>query len=56
MAKQGMDYTEIIMKHYPGVASISDSDCTDTSTGDGSSAGSYVGWKQTDSQMERCST
>lgn len=52
MANQGMDYTQIILKHYPGVASISDSDCTDNSTGDGSSAGSYVGWKQTDSRWK----
>ena len=46
MANQGMDYTQIILKHYPGVASISESDCTDSSTGDGSAAGSYVGWKK----------
>ena len=52
MANQGMDYTQIILKHYPGVASISDSDCTDSSTGDGSSAGSYVGWKQSDSRWK----
>ena len=52
LANQGMDYTQIILKHYPGVASISDSDCTDNSTGDGSSAGSYVGWKQTDSRWK----
>ncbi len=52
MANQGMDYTQIILKHYSGVASISDSDCTDSSTGDGSSAGSYVGWKQTDSRWK----
>ena len=52
MANQGLDYTQIILKHYPGVASISDSDCTDNSTGDGSSAGSYVGWKQTDSRWK----
>ena len=52
MANQGMDYTQIILKNYPGVASISDSDCTDNSTGDGSSAGSYVGWKQTDSRWK----
>lgn len=52
MANQGMDYTQIILKHYPGVASISDSDCTDNSTGDGSSAGSYVGWKQSDSRWK----
>lgn len=52
LANQGLDYTQIILKHYPGVASISDSDCTDNSTGDGSSAGSYVGWKQTDSRWK----
>lgn len=52
MANQGLDYTQIILKHYPGVASISDSDCTDSSTGDGSSAGSYVGWKQSDSRWK----
>ena len=52
MANQGLDYTQIILKHYPGVASISDSDCVDNSTGDGSSAGSYVGWKQTDSRWK----
>ena len=27
MANQGLDYTQIILKHYPGVASISDSVC-----------------------------
>ncbi len=52
MANQGLDYTQIILKHYPGVASISESNCTDNSNGDGSSAGSYVGWKQTDSRWK----
>lgn len=52
LANQGLDYTQIIMKIYPNVSSISDSDCTDNSTGDGSSAGSYVGWKQTDSRWK----
>lgn len=52
LANQGLDYTQIILKHYPGVASISESDCTDSSTGDSSSAGSYVGWKQTDSRWK----
>lgn len=50
LANQGLDYTQIIMKIYSGVASISESNCTDNSTGDGSSAGSYVGWKQTDAR------
>lgn len=48
MANQGMDYTQIILKHYPGVASISESNCVDSS--DGTSAGNYVAWKQSDSQ------
>lgn len=48
MAKQGMDYTEIIMKHYPGVASISESNCVDSSSS--AASGNYVAWKQTDSQ------
>ena len=52
MANQGLDYTQILLKHYPGAASISDSDCTDNSTGDSSSAGSYVGWKQSDSRWK----
>lgn len=52
LANQGLDYTQIIMKIYPNVSSISDSDCTDNSTGDSSSAGSYVGWKQTDSRWK----
>lgn len=47
LALQGLDYTQIIMKHYPGVASISDSNCVDN--GDGTT-GSYASWKQTDSQ------
>lgn len=48
MAKQGMDYTEIIMKHYPNVASISESNCVDSSSS--AASGNYVAWKQTDSQ------
>lgn len=52
LANQGLDYTQIIMKIYHNVSSISDSDCTDNSTGDSSSAGSYVGWKQTDSRWK----
>lgn len=52
LANQGLDYTQIIMKIYPNVSSISESNCTDSSTGDSSSAGSYVGWKQTDSRWK----
>lgn len=48
LAKQGLDYTEIIMKHYPNVASISESNCVDSSSS--AASGNYVAWKQTDSQ------
>lgn len=47
MAKQGLDYTQIIMKHYPNVASISESNCVDSSS---TASGNYAAWKQTDSQ------
>ena len=47
LAGQGYDYTQIIMKHYPNVASISESNCVDSSS---TASGNYAAWKQTDSQ------
>ena len=47
LAGQGYDYTQIIMKHYPNVASISESNCVDSSS---TTSGNYAAWKQTDSQ------
>lgn len=47
LAQQGLDYTQIIMKHYPNVSSIGDSDCVDNGS---EGTGEYTAWKQYDSK------